>query len=86
MKDFLEWSLLRNWVKSWLSYCQWYYGIALQPDVPLQEFFNAPIVNTKWNIPSEDPNLVRYGLIWKIVDLVALKGVDYQLPILTDQT
>lgn len=36
MKDFLEWSLLRNWVKQWLH-----------PEVSIKEFFKAPVVMSK---------------------------------------
>lgn len=39
MKDFLEWSLLRAWVRSWLRYCRWYYMRALRPDVTIEQLF-----------------------------------------------
>ncbi|KZV54692.1 Mitochondrial protein [Dorcoceras hygrometricum] len=71
MKDFLEWSTLRVWVKDWLRYCRWDYCTLQNPDVNIQEFFNAPIVNRKWKITRTDPHLVRFGLLWKIFDMVA---------------
>jgi len=84
MKDFLEWSSLRVWVRDWLRYCRWYYGTALLPDVGIQEFFDAPIVNNKWKVLSEDPNLFRYGLLWKLFYMVALKGCFFMVPILEE--
>lgn len=30
----------------------------------------------------EDPNLVRFGLLWKIFDLVGLRTPEFQVPIL----
>jgi hypothetical protein len=45
MKDFLEWASLRAWVREWLKYCQWYYMKALYPEVTIEEFFKAPVVN-----------------------------------------
>lgn len=80
MKDFIEWSCLRSWVKAWLKYGQWYNSQALSPDVDLESFFSAPIVNRKWNVTNLD--LVRFLLLWKIVDMVALRGIDYRPPIL----
>jgi hypothetical protein len=72
----LEWSSLRAWVKQWLKYCHWYYSIALSPDVTLEVFFDAPVINRSWKTSRP------IGLMWKIYDMVALKGVDLKLPIL----
>lgn len=38
MSDFLEYSLLRNWVKSWLGYVKWYSLLSMDPSVPLEAF------------------------------------------------
>ena len=81
MRDFLEWSVLRAWVRSWLQYCQWYYSTAMAPDVPIEAFFTAPVVNRNWKIDRTDPDLVRFGLMWKIYDMVAIRGLNFQLPI-----
>lgn len=59
MKDFLEWSSLRVWMKSWLSYCHWYYTTALSPDVGIEQFFSVPVVNSSWKIVKKDKNLLR---------------------------
>lgn len=82
MKDFIEWSVLRSWVRSWLRYCQWYSSTALRPDVTIEEFFRAPIRERKWRVTKTDPQLIPFGLLWKVYDLVALKGLDFRLPIL----
>ena len=58
MKDFLEWSTLRVWVRDWLRYCHWYYGTALTPEVSIKQFFDAPVINRKWNSDRTDPALV----------------------------
>lgn len=34
--DFWEWSVLRAWVKQWLTYCRWYYLTAWSPEVSIQ--------------------------------------------------
>lgn len=82
MRDMLEWTLLRSWGKSWLHYCHWYYKEACAPGVSIEEFFKSPVVNRKWKIDRTDPELVRFGLMWKVYDMVALKGIDFRLPIL----
>jgi len=61
-----------------LEYCHWYYGLA--PDVAIKEFFEAPVINRQWRVTRKDNNLVRFGLMWKLYDLVA--GLDFKLPIL----
>lgn len=48
----------------------------------IEQFFDAPTVNRKWKVDRTDPMLVRFGLLWKVYDMVALKGVDFRLPIL----
>lgn len=45
-------------------------------------FFDAPVVNRDWRVASVDPELVRFGLQWKLYDLIAEKGLDFRVPIL----
>lgn len=45
MNDFLEWSVLRNWVSQWLKYLKWYCIVS-----PIDRFFDAPVVETSWKI------------------------------------
>lgn len=84
VKDFLEWSTLRSWVREWLKYCHWYYGTAMQPDVKLDSFLDAPVVNRNWKLDQKDENLIRFGLLWKLYDVVGQRGVFYRPPILED--
>ncbi|KAG6467716.1 hypothetical protein ZIOFF_074354 (mitochondrion) [Zingiber officinale] len=40
--DFWEWSVLRAWVKQWLTYCRWYYLTAWSPEeetIPSEELY-----------------------------------------------
>ena len=82
MKDFLEWSCLRAWVKQWLKYIKWYYSLALSPCVTIQDFFEAPVINHNWKLTKANPDFIRFGLIWKVYDMVALLGPDFKVPIL----
>lgn len=70
-EDVLSRTLLR-----WLTYCRWYYVTAWSQTVTIQDFFDAPVVNRDWRVTSVDPELVRFGLLWKLYDLIAEKGLD----------
>lgn len=70
VKDFPEWSLVRRWVQGWLRYVHWYAGTASSPDVTLKAFFDAPVVQTDWKIKRSDEELVRFGHLWKLWDMV----------------
>lgn len=43
VRDFLERSLLRNWMKDWLRYVHWYWSVANSSDVSLSDFFSASV-------------------------------------------
>ena len=81
-EDVLERTILRSWVRQWLTYCLWYYVIAWSPTVTIQDqnFFDAPVINRDWRVTSVDPELVRFGLLWKLYDLIAEKGLDFRVP------
>ena len=64
--------MLRSWVKDWLRYCRWYYMVALAPTVDLEDSFKV----------KTGPGLVRFGILWKVFDMVANKGTDFSVPIL----
>lgn len=68
IKEFLE---LTTRVRDLLRYCRWYYCTAIDPRVTIEEFFNAPVNNRKWKVDRTDSMLVRFGLLWKVYDLVA---------------
>lgn len=77
-----EWTVLRAWVKQWLAYVRWYWLTAWSPDVTIQDFFEAPVVNRSWKVKKTDPQLVRFGLLWQVYDWLAEKGLEYKVPIL----
>lgn len=39
-------------------------------------------MNRSWKTETTDPQLVCFGLLWKVDDWLALKGLDFQVPIL----
>lgn len=82
VKDFIEWSILRSWMKEWLAYSHRYYGTAMQPDVQISSFFDTAVLMRSWRIEPKDANLTRFGLMWRVYDLVAVKGVSFRIPIL----
>lgn len=85
VRDFLEWSLLRNWMKDWLRYVHWYWSVANSPDVSLSDFFSASVYDKLWRIRRESSELIRFGLLWKIHDLVTEKGVSLE-PAMSSRT
>lgn len=70
------------WVKQWLHYVKWYYTVAVAPGVTIQDLLDAPFVNRKWQMELTYHKLVRFGLVWKVFDMVALRGLDPRVPIL----
>jgi len=54
-KSFLEWSVLRRWTRQWLQSVHWYWGVAMQPDVTIDQLFYAPAVITDYKISRKDP-------------------------------
>lgn len=83
LKDITEWTVLRAWVKQWLKYVKWYSSVALSPEVTINQLFHAPIVTSTWKRTKRDENLVRFGLLWKLYDIVAVRGVEWTCPILS---
>lgn len=59
-----------------------YYTVAVSPVVTIQDLLDALFVNRKWQMESTDHKLVRFGLVWKVFDMVALRGLDPRVPIL----
>lgn len=69
MRDFLEWSSLRVWVKNWLKYCHWYFGTALEPGVSIEHFLRLLSLHVSGRSIGLTPSwsdLVFYGncTIW----------------------
>ncbi|CAK9168367.1 unnamed protein product [Ilex paraguariensis] len=60
--------------------------MVLDPWVSIEAFFDAPVVNVKWKADRKSVELVRFGLLWKIFDLVGQLGVSFRCPILEDSS
>jgi hypothetical protein len=54
----------------------------MSPDVTIDAFFQAPIVQDNWIIKSTNLELVRFGYLWKLYDMVLERGLDPRVPIL----
>lgn len=72
---FLEYSLLIKTMGSWLNHLRWYCRILMDPSASLDEILQVPVVETHWFIRREDPNLTRWGLIWRAHNIVQDVGV-----------
>lgn len=72
--EILERTLIRNWVSSWLKYLHWYHTVALSPDPNLEDLLNVPVVETNWKGSKQNDDLFRFGLIWKVYDMVTIRG------------
>ena len=60
------------------------WSVANSPDVSLSDFFSASVYEKSWRIRRESSELIRFGLLWKIYDLVAEKGVAWSPPCLQE--
>lgn len=81
VKDFLQWSLIRNLVKDWLRYVSWYWSVANSPDVCIGDFFKAPFYEPSY----KRQELYRFGLMWRCYDMIAEKGVSWNPPCLPER-
>ena len=69
-------------MKEWLRYCRWYYTVAMDPGVTFDDLFDGPVCATDWKANRKSEELIRFGLIWKLYDLVGQLGMDFRPPIL----
>ncbi|KAF9601036.1 hypothetical protein IFM89_015021 [Coptis chinensis] len=77
-----EYTQLRGWMKEWLAYLRWYCMVAMDPDTSLDSLFDAPMCATLWKADRKDENLIKFGLLWQLHDLVIKLGLDFRPPIL----
>lgn len=54
----------------------------MDPSASLDDILQVPVVETHWFVRREDPNLTRWGLIWRAYNIVQDLGLDYMEPIL----
>ncbi|KAF9605855.1 hypothetical protein IFM89_019114 [Coptis chinensis] len=69
-------------MKEWLAYLRWYCMVAMDPDTSLDSLFDAPMCATLWKADRKDENLIKFGLLWQLHDLVIKLGLDFRPPIL----
>lgn len=68
MADFVEFSILRGWMRLHLDYMRWYYLLHQKPVVELDEFFDAPICIRTWYAPKVDLETFRFGVMFRLFD------------------
>jgi hypothetical protein len=80
-RDMLEWTMLRRWMSQWLRYLKWYaeQWAASFEGASIESWFMGPVVTTCWYSKGEDPENLRFGLIWKIFDLINFRQVSVPL-------
>lgn len=64
VRDFLERSLLRNWMKDWLRYVHWYWSVANSPDVSLSDFFSASVYEKEKNEGSDANRASSFAFVF----------------------
>jgi len=70
-QDFCEYTLLHNWMKLWLKWVHWYSKVALAPCPSIKELFDAPMISTSWKRSNFEPEMVKFGLLWRCYDMCA---------------
>lgn len=80
--ELMEHTLVLNWMKSWLRYVHWYYTVAMDLDPDLAKLFEVPLVETSWKGTKLNKDLYRFGLIWKVYDMVTIRGINWRPGIL----
>lgn len=55
----------------------------MDPMVKLNSLFKGPVCTTNWKADRKDESLVRFGILWKMYDLVTQMGLNYRPPILS---
>jgi len=69
--EFNERTVLRKWMCQWLDWVYWYYSVALNENVSIEELFDAPMCATSWKRTERDNALLMFGFIWKVYDMAA---------------
>lgn len=83
VKDIQEYTHVRGWMQQWLKLVSWYYTSMMDHDIPLGHLFDAPVCSTSWRRIEVDEDLLRFGLLWRIYDMVGILGLDWRFPILS---
>lgn len=71
-REILERTVIRGWISQWLKWVSWYHTVALSPDVSIDQLlYDAPICASSWKRSNFDPNVFKFGLVWKLYDMGA---------------
>ncbi|KAL4371116.1 hypothetical protein AHAS_Ahas06G0133600 [Arachis hypogaea] len=68
MAEFNEYSVMQGWMRQYLSYLKWYSLLYTRP-VSLGDFFEAPVYTDTWFSKSIDPDVFRFGVAFRVVDM-----------------
>lgn len=78
--ELLERTLVRRWVNQWLQHLHWYHTVALAPCPRLEDLLSCPVVESSWKRTHREESLKRFGILWKLFDLVTARGVRWSPP------
>jgi hypothetical protein len=65
----LEVTLYQSWTSQWLKWLLWHTKLAMEPDPSFSDLLDAPICATTWARNRQEPDLIKYGLLWRMVDM-----------------
>lgn len=68
-RTFLEYTLIRSWLSSWLQWYKWYALASSDPDPKLEMLFSAPMVSTSWKRSNKNNDIKKFGLLYKVYDI-----------------
>ncbi|KAI5659562.1 hypothetical protein M9H77_28355 [Catharanthus roseus] len=71
MRDFNEYSLYRSWMDQYLIYLKWYCQVVLDPCVTIDQITSDPPIYIRtWYMPEVDLSTFRYGIMFRVIDVV----------------
>lgn len=74
-----EASVYQHWIKSYLRFYYWWISIRCpDADCDLSALFSGPVFTRSWRRTDEDSEILKFGLLWELVDIVMEKGPWHQ--------
>lgn len=67
MRDFLEYSLYKGWIRQYLAYLKWYSLLVSDPPSRLDHYLSPPVFTNTWFSDRRENN-VEYGLLCRVFD------------------
>ena len=68
--EYCEYTVTRSWCARWLRWLLWYSTKLSNNQGRLRDLLDAPVVETSWYRREIDLTVFRYGLIWRLYDMV----------------